>query len=88
VCADIISLRNLAEAVRNPFLESNKTYSGLLKTESNNRPFSSIKKTADSFVVSLILLPHQIVVFPNELLTKIAWIADPSMIIYGKDEIR
>ena len=71
---DIISLRNVADAVRNPWKEINKIYSRTINASKLNRPFSSIERIDfETFAVDLILLPHQVVAFPLNLLKKMGF---------------
>ena len=82
-------LRNTAAAVRNPLTEINKIYSQTLQTTQPNRPFSSISKLPDStLVVDFILLPHQVAVFPLELLAKITWPSSPLLEDLDGEELR
>jgi len=82
-------LRNTAAAVRNPLTEINKIYSQTLQTTQPNRPFSSISKLPDStLVVDFILLPHQVAVFPLELLAKITWPSTPLLEDLDGEELR
>ena len=69
--SDIIALRNIAAAVRSPFNEINRLYSKTIQATKFSRPFSSITKLENSYLVDLVLLPHQIIALPNSLYTKL-----------------
>jgi hypothetical protein len=90
--SDIVLLRNVKEAVKNPFKLANKLYAkSTLKTEEPNRPFSSIvksnKKNETIYAIDLILLPNQMIFFPN-LETIITWEPNPSIQKYNSFAFR
>ncbi len=87
-CLDIISLRNTSEAVKDPIKEINKIYSKEINAFKPNRPFSSISYLQDTISIELILLPHQVIVFPFSLLSKISWPIDLTIEEYEEDDIR
>ena len=82
-------MRNLAPAVKNPIQEMNKHYSKTINSIDKNRPFSS-KSDYDKFtVVNLVLLPHQVIIFPKQLGEQINILTHMDSIRhYDKFEIR
>jgi hypothetical protein len=89
ILTDIIALRNLAHAVTNPFQESNKFYSKTIGSFHKNRPFSKCVQAEQFFVVELVLLPHQVIIFPKSLWELIEITAGQEFITeWDKYEIR
>lgn len=53
--------------------EINKLYAQTIQSVNTNRPFSSIIKIDNTIVVDLVLLPNQVIAFPQEIMRKITW---------------